>query len=157
MKKYKITFFGLMALISVVGYFLIPFYISSIVLLGWRAYLIYLPAMVFMTVGVIHFSGETEKTLEEFIEEKIKGKRRKKILISVFNKGEVIALIFSALFVGPYITPLLVRFCVRSRERVYLWSTVLNVSAMAFWIWFYLGGAEIVKFIWNTVKLSITA
>ena len=157
MGKHKITFFGLMAIISIVGYFLVPFYISSIILLDWRAYIIYLPAMVFMTVGVVHFSGETKKTLEEFIEEKIKGKRKRRMLIKAFNKGEVVALIFSALFIGPYITPLLVKLCVKNKERVYLWGVILNVSAMAFWIWFYLGGAEIVKLIWDTIKLSCDA
>ncbi|MBU1179506.1 hypothetical protein KJ885_01035 [Patescibacteria group bacterium] len=141
--------FGAGIFLTVVTTAAMPLYISAVVLLGWRSYVVFPPISAFIAWVMIHFFAKELKTLEETIEEKVRGRRKKKILLSLFNKSKFFAFIFAAIFLGPYLTPLIVRACTKRINRAYLYSVFLNIFTTVFSIFVYFGGWEVIKAIFG--------
>ncbi len=152
MKKIKLAIFAAAAVLSVANFAIGPIYIGVIIILGWRAYAAFVPLAGLLALPLIYFNGNTDQTLEEFIKQKIKGERIRNFLLKLF-KGRIVAMIISALFLGPYLTPYVVNLCLK--RRVYFWAILLNMLGTALWIFIYQGGAEIIKSLWEAAKLSI--
>lgn len=142
MKKIKLAILAAAAVLSVANFAIGPIYIGVIVVLGWRAYAAFVPLAGFLAWPLIYFNGNTDETLAEFIKRKIKSERMKNFLLYLF-KGRIVAMIISALFLGPYLTPYVVNLCLK--KRVYFWAMMLNMIGTALWIFIYQGGADLIK------------
>lgn len=122
-----------------------PFYGGLTVYLGYYSYIFFAPISGFIGWIMIRFFAKDQKTLEEMIEEKIKGERRKKFFLKIFNASKLIAFLLIAVSTGPYLTPIFVRSCVKRIKRAYIYAILLNMSATSFWIFIYFVGWETIK------------
>ena len=157
MAKSKIAALGVAMVLSIIGWAGMPLYIIAVVLLDWRSYLVFPLLSGLMAWWLIYFYGGKEKSLGDFIEEKVRGKRRRKILYFSFQKIKPLAIIFSALFIGPGLTPIIIKLCVSDTKKAHLIAIVANGVATAAWIWVYLGGKFIIANYCETIKLSLGA
>lgn len=177
MKKVGLAIIAVAGALSVASWGLTFIYAGAIVALGWRAYVVFMPLAGLLAGILIYFQGDTEKTLEDLVNEYLKDgpplqdiknrvwrflkaiarflkKVLKKILLYLF-KVRIIAIIVSTIFFCPYFTPLAVNLCVKGHKRVYFWAIILNMLGTALWIFIYRGGWELVKSIWE-IKLLLT-
>lgn len=157
--------------LSVASWALTALYAGAIIALGWRAYIAFVPLAGLLAGILIHFQGDTEKTLEDLVNEYFKDgpplqsiknrlwrflktitrffkKVLKNALLYLF-KIRIIAIIISTIFFCPYFTPLVVNLCLKGHKRVYFWAIVLNMLGTALWIFVYLGGADLIGSIWG--------
>ena len=156
MKK-RVAVFGIATVLSIMGLAGMPLYIMAVIFLDWRSYLVFPPLSGLMALWLIYFSGDGGKTLDEFIGEKVKGRRKKIFLLFLFKKLKPMALLFSALFIGPAFTPIITELCILNIKKAYLTAIILNIFATAVWIWVYLGGKFIIEKYWELIKLSLGA
>lgn len=147
MKKIRLAILTIAAVLSVVNFAITPIYIGVIVALGWRSYFAFVPLVGLLAWLVVYFDGNTDASLEDLIKRKVKSERWQNFLLRIF-KVKFVAIVFSALFFGPYLTPLVVNSCVKGARQVYFWAITLNMLGTALWIFIYLGGVEFLKSLW---------
>ena len=156
MIKKIIAKFGAGLLLTIISYLAWFPYVTAIWLLDWRAYIIFPILSGGIGWAMIYFFEKSQKTLVDVIEEKVKGKR-KRFFLALFNSSKALAFIVSAIALGPYLTPIIIKSAVKNICRVYLYSIILNVLATAGWVWAYFRGLSLFEYIWNTIKLSLGA
>jgi len=132
-------------------------YLQGVILLGYYSFLVFVPLAGILAWGLLFFFKETEISTEEFVEKKINFRFVRKILLWLL-KMKMVAFVASALFLGPIITPPLIKTCIpNDKKKAYFWSIALNMLSAAFWLGFTLGGWKLAKHYWSAIKLSVGA
>lgn len=132
----KKAFYVILSVLTVIYWLITPLYFFIVALLRWRAFVVFPLLAGLLAWLIIRLDGGTERSLADLIQQKIKNRRIKKIILSLFRGGRVPAIIISILFFGPFLTPLVANSCIRGR-KVYVWAVIFNMAGAALGVYIY--------------------
>lgn len=145
MKKFQVFLSGILATLTAIWPFISTPYLALVIALGWTSLLIFPFFYGLVAWLLVSLYKGVDMSIDKYIEEKIKGRRLKGFLISLFKKSRLIALCAAAFWLCPLIAPVLAKLCIKNDRNALIAAVSLNIITTSIWICIYLGGAEAVK------------